>query len=119
MLDAHDHRQIGREQDLFHFQEEAPGMAFWHPRGLALCRVLEQAARDALSAEDYAEVRGPQVLRQPIWEASGHWQHFAEGIFKLEQDDGQPRVRCGPSIAPGMRSSTRTRRAPTGISRCA
>ena len=94
-------------------------MAFWHPRGLALCRVLEQAARDALSAEDYAEVRGPQVLRQPIWEASGHWQHFAEGIFKLEQDDGQPRVRCGPSIAPGMRSSTHTRRAPTGISRCA
>jgi len=90
MLDEYDHRQIGREQNLFHFQEEAPGMAFWHPRGLALCRVLEQAARDALSAEDYAEVRGPQVLRQPIWEASGHWQHFAEGIFKLEHDEGQP-----------------------------
>jgi threonyl-tRNA synthetase len=90
MLNEHDHRQIGREQDLFHFQEEAPGMAFWHPRGLLLCRVLEHAARDALEAQDYAEVRAPQVLRQPIWQASGHWQHFAEGIFKLEEDDGQP-----------------------------
>lgn len=100
MLDEHDHRQIGREQDLFHFQEEAPGMAFWHPRGLALCRSLEQAARDALLAEDYAEVRAPQVLRQPIWEASGHWHYFAEGIFKLEEDDA-PKSALRPVNCPG------------------
>ncbi|MEY2936304.1 MAG: hypothetical protein RL033_7053 [Pseudomonadota bacterium] len=89
MSEAHDHRQIARDQQLFHFQEEAPGMVFWHARGLALCHVLERAARSVLQAQDYAEVRSPQLMRQPIWEASGHWQHFAEGMFKLEEDDGR------------------------------
>ena len=88
MPEAIDHRDIARDQDLFHFQEEAPGMVLWHARGLALCRALEQAARAILCQQDYAEVRSPQLIRQPIWEASGHWQHFAEGMFKLEEDDG-------------------------------
>jgi threonyl-tRNA synthetase len=89
MSEAHDHRQIARDQDLFHFQEEAPGMVFWHARGLALCQALERAARAVLAGQGYAEVRSPQLMRQPIWEASGHWQHFAEGMFKLQEDDGR------------------------------
>lgn len=89
MSEANDHRQIARDQELFHFQEEAPGMVFWHSRGLGLCHALEGAARAVLRAQGYAEVRSPQLLRQPIWEASGHWQHFAEGMFKLEEDDGR------------------------------
>jgi threonyl-tRNA synthetase len=89
MLDAHDHRQIGKNQNLFHFQDEAPGMAFWHPRGALLCRLLEDAARAELARQGYLEVRSPHVMRQSIWEASGHWEHFAEGMFKLEEDDGR------------------------------
>lgn len=90
MLEPDDHRSIGERQRLFHFQEEAPGMAFWHPRGLALFRALEAAARRALEHGGYEEVRTPELLRRPVWVASGHWQHFAEGIFKLEDDPGQP-----------------------------
>jgi threonyl-tRNA synthetase len=89
MFDPSDHRYIAQSQDLFHFQDDAPGMAFWHPRGLALYRVLEAAARRELGKSGYEEVRTPELLRQPIWEASGHWQHFAEGMFKLEEDDGR------------------------------
>ena len=113
MSEAIDHRHIARDQDLFHFQEEAPGMVFWHARGLALCRVLEQAARDVLCEQDYAEVRSPQLMRQPIWEASGHWQHFAEGMFKLEEDDGRwlalRPVNC-PGHAQIYRSALRSHR---------
>jgi threonyl-tRNA synthetase len=100
MLDPSDHRHIAQIQDLFHFQDEAPGMAFWHPRGLALCRVLEAAARRELERSGYEEVRTPEVMRQPVWEASGHWQHFAEGMFKLEEDDGRG-VALRPVNCPG------------------
>jgi threonyl-tRNA synthetase len=89
MFDPSDHRHIAQAQDLFHFQDEAPGMAFWHPRGLALYRALEQAARRELSRGGYEEVKTPELLRQPVWEASGHWQYFSEGMFKLEEDDGR------------------------------
>jgi threonyl-tRNA synthetase len=113
MSEAIDHRDIAREQDLFHFQEHAPGMVFWHARGLALCRVLEQAARAILCQQDYAEVRSPQLMRQPIWEASGHWQHFSEGMFKLQEDDGRGLalrpVNC-PGHAQIYRSALRSHR---------
>jgi threonyl-tRNA synthetase len=89
MFEPSDHRYIAQSQDLFHFQDEAPGMAFWHPRGLALYRVLEQAARRELALGGYEEVKTPELMRQPIWEASGHWQHFAEGMFKLEEEEGR------------------------------
>ncbi len=87
MLDENDHRSIGQRQDLFHFQEEAPGMVFWHPRGLALYRALEQAVRRQLEGDGYQEVRTPQVMRRAIWEASGHWQSFSSGMFRLAGDD--------------------------------
>jgi threonyl-tRNA synthetase len=113
MSEAIDHRDIARDQDLFHFQEDAPGMVFWHARGLALCRALEQAARAILCEQDYAEVRSPQLLRQPIWEASGHWQHFAEGMFKLQEEDGRGLalrpVNC-PGHAQIYRSALRSHR---------
>lgn len=113
MSEAKDHRQIAREQDLFHFQEEAPGMVFWHARGLALCQSLEGAARSVLHAQHYAEVRSPQLLRQPIWEQSGHWQHFSEGMFKLHEDDGRGLalrpVNC-PGHAQIYRSALRSHR---------
>ena len=113
MSEPKDHRQIAREQQLFHFQEEAPGMVFWHARGLALCHALERAARAVLAAQHYAEVRSPELLRQPIWEQSGHWQHFAEGMFKLQEDDGQGLalrpVNC-PGHAQIYRSALRSHR---------
>jgi threonyl-tRNA synthetase len=89
MLDENDHRQIARDQKLLHFQDEAPGMVFWHPRGLALFESLASAARRELRAHGYREVRTPELMRQPIWESSGHWQHFDEGMFKLQEDDGR------------------------------
>lgn len=78
-----DHRVIARRLDLLHFQEEAPGMVFWHPPGFTLLRVLEEASRAASSQEGYVEVRTPQVLRAPIWAQSGHWEHFQEGMFRV------------------------------------
>lgn len=86
MLAADDHREIGRRLDLFHFQEEAAGMVFWHPRGYRTLRALEALIRRHAEADGFAEVRTPQLMRQPIWEASGHWQHFREGMFVLADD---------------------------------
>lgn len=83
MLAVDDHREIGRRLDLFHFQEEAAGMVFWHPRGYRTLRALEDLIRRHAEADGFAEVRTPQLLRQPIWEASGHWQHFRENMFVL------------------------------------
>jgi threonyl-tRNA synthetase len=86
MLDD-DHRRVGKRLDLFHFQEEAPGMVFWHPRGFAMYRALEELARRRMRADGFVEVRSPQLLRRPIWEASGHWQSFRDGMFSIDGDD--------------------------------
>ena len=98
-MESHDHRQLAQELDLLHFQDEAPGMAFFHPRGLQLYRLLEQAARAMLHAHGYAEVKTPQLIRRPIWEASGHWQHFQGSMFVVE-DDSQP-AALKPVSCPG------------------
>jgi len=87
MLDEDDHRAIARKLGLLHFQDEAPGMVFWHPRGLALYRVLEEAQRAQVRAEGYQEVRSPQVIRRPIWEKSGHWQHFRDAMIAIDDPD--------------------------------
>ncbi len=99
-----DHRDIARKLDLFHFQDEAPGMAFWHPAGLVLHRLLEEASREHVAAQGYREVRTPQVLRRAIWEASGHWQHFAEGMMRValpEADDPSVAAALKPVSCPG------------------
>ena len=87
MLDEHDHRQIGQAQGLFHFQEEAPGMAFWHPRGYQLFRLLEDAVRRNAREQGFSEVRTPQLMRRAIWDASGHWENFAADMFLVDEDD--------------------------------
>jgi threonyl-tRNA synthetase len=99
MLADDDHRSLAHRLDLLHFDEDAPGMAFWHPRGYALYRLLEEAARRHFSADGYREVRTPQILRRPVWEASGHWQHFAEGMFRLQDESCPAAVK--PVSCPG------------------
>jgi threonyl-tRNA synthetase len=108
MLAADDHREIGRRLDLFHFQEEAAGMVFWHPRGLRSFRALEALVRRHAEADGFAEVRTPQLLRQPIWQASGHWQHFRAGMFVLDGEE----LAVKPVSCPGHLEILR-RRAPS------
>ncbi|WP_441291821.1 aminoacyl--tRNA ligase-related protein [Sorangium sp. KYC3313] len=87
MLDEDDHRYLGQRHDLFHIQEEAPGMVFWHARGFTLYRVLEEAVRRQMMRDSYREVRTPLLLRQAIWKASGHWDNFSSNTFRLQEDD--------------------------------
>jgi threonyl-tRNA synthetase len=86
-MESFDHRVLARRLDLCHFEDDAPGMVFWHPPGFALVRVLEEAVRRAYARGGYREVRTPQVLRQPVWEASGHWSHFRANMFALDADE--------------------------------
>ncbi len=76
-----DHRRLGKQLDLFHFQEEAPGMVFWHPRGWTLYSIVENYMRGLLDEYDYAEVHTPQILDRSLWERSGHWEKFHEHMF--------------------------------------
>jgi len=99
MIDRDDHRSLAQRLDLAHFQDEAPGMAFWHPNGLVLYRLLEEAARRHIAAEGYREVRTPQVLRRPVWELSGHWSHFQGGMFQVP--DGSVEAALKPVSCPG------------------
>ena len=82
-----DHRKLGKELDLFHLQEEAPGMVFWHPMGWRLYRALEDYMRRRLNASGYHEIRTPQVVDRKLWEASGHWENYRENMFITEIDE--------------------------------
>ena len=82
-----DHRRLGREMDLFHFQEEAAGMAFWHPKGWTLYRTVEAYMRRKLEAAGYVEVKTPQLVDRKLWEASGHWEKFRENMYTLESEE--------------------------------
>jgi threonyl-tRNA synthetase len=81
-----DHRRIGKQLDLFHTQEEAPGMVFWHPNGWTLYQVLEQYMRQVQRENGYVEVRTPQVVDRILWEKSGHWSNYAENMFTTESE---------------------------------
>ncbi len=87
-----DHRKLGREMDLFHFQEEGPGVVFWHPKGWTLFQSLIAYMRRRLKG-DYAEVNAPQILDKALWETSGHWDWYRENMFvtKTEDDDASSR----------------------------
>lgn len=76
-----DHRRIGKQLDLFHLQEEAPGMVFWHPNGWTVYQVLEQYMRQVQREHGYQEVKTPQVVDRVLWERSGHWSNYAENMF--------------------------------------
>jgi threonyl-tRNA synthetase len=82
-----DHRRLGREMELFHFQEEAPGMVFWHPNGWSIYRELEDYMRRRLDAAGYKEIRTPQVIDRKLWEKSGHWDKYRENMFTTEIDE--------------------------------
>ncbi len=82
-----DHRRLGKELDLFHLQEEAPGMVFWHPNGWRLYRELEAYMRRRLDAAGYQEIKTPQVVDRKLWEASGHWEKYRENMFITEIDE--------------------------------
>jgi threonyl-tRNA synthetase len=81
-----DHRKIGREMDLFHFQEEAQGSVFWHAKGYTIWQQLEQYIRRRLNANDYEEVKTPQLLDKRFWEQSGHWDKFRENMFVVPDE---------------------------------
>ncbi len=82
-----DHRKLGREMDLYHLQEEAPGMVFWHPNGWTVYRALEDYMRRRQNAAGYREIRTPQVVDRVLWERSGHWEAYRENMFIVEVDE--------------------------------
>nr|WP_253307800.1 threonine--tRNA ligase [Rickettsia endosymbiont of Ceutorhynchus assimilis] len=82
-----DHRKLGRELDLFHFQEEAQGMVFWHDKGYSIYNIIEQYIRRKIKKVGYTEVKTPVLVDKSLWEASGHWEKFREDMFALETED--------------------------------
>ncbi len=82
-----DHRKLGRELDLFHFQEEAQGMVFWHDKGWSIYNTIEQYSRKKIRKNGYTEVKTPVLVDKSLWEASGHWEKFRDDMFSLETDD--------------------------------
>ena len=84
--DKRDHRKLGRALDLFHFQEEAPGLIFWHPKGWVLWQQVEQYMRAVFQDNGYQEVKAPQILDISLWEKSGHWDNYKENMFTTESE---------------------------------
>ena len=82
-----DHRKLGRQLDLFHFQEEAPGMVFWHPKGWSIYSALKNFIKEKQDEYDYQEINTPQIVDRKLWEASGHWDKYRENMFITEIDE--------------------------------
>ncbi|MCT7358615.1 MAG: threonine--tRNA ligase [Thalassobium sp.] len=81
-----DHRKLAKQLDLFHLQEEAPGMVFWHPNGWTMWQVLEQYMRKVQQDAGYQEIKTPQVVDRSLWEKSGHWEHYGDAMFTTESE---------------------------------
>ncbi|WP_295552108.1 threonine--tRNA ligase [uncultured Pseudacidovorax sp.] len=81
-----DHRKLGKELDLFHIDDVAPGVVFWHPKGWALWQAVEQYMRQVYKDTGYQEVKGPQILDKSLWEKTGHWQNYRENMFVTESE---------------------------------
>jgi threonyl-tRNA synthetase len=94
-----DHRKLGKQLDLFHFQDEAPGMAFWHAKGRIIYRLAEQYMREKLMEYGYDEVETPQILDRSLWERSGHWDKFAGGMYTTHIDEHDFAIK--PMNCPG------------------
>ncbi|XZG69787.1 threonine--tRNA ligase [Chitinibacteraceae bacterium HSL-7] len=94
-----DHRKIGKHLDLFHMQDEAPGMVFWHPKGWSLWQGVEQYMRRRLAASGYQEVRTPMMMDRSLWEKSGHWENYQENMFVTESEKRTYAVK--PMNCPG------------------
>lgn len=95
-----DHRKVAKALDLFHFQEEAPGMVFWHPKGFAIYKVVEAYMRERVSENGYQEIRAPQVMDRSLWEKSGHWQKFGEENMFVTHSENRDYV-VKPMNCPG------------------
>ena len=94
-----DHRKLGRQLDLFHLQDEAPGMVFWHPKGWSLWQQVEQYMRRVYQDNGYQEVRGPMILDRSLWERSGHWENYKENMFTTESEKRDYAIK--PMNCPG------------------
>lgn len=94
-----DHRKLGKQLDLFHLQDEAPGMVFWHPRGWALWQTIEQHMRKELDAAGYREVKTPQIMDKAFWEKSGHWDNYKDNMFVTQSEKREYAVK--PMNCPG------------------
>ena len=94
-----DHRKLGKQMDLFHFQDEAPGMVFWHERGLILYQQVESYVREKIRSQGYQEVSTPQILDRKLWEKSGHWDKFGEMIFATQSENREYAIK--PMNCPG------------------
>jgi len=94
-----DHRKLGRELDLFHQQDEAPGLVFWHPKGWTIWQQVEQYMRRVYQDNGYQEVRAPQILDRSIWEKTGHWDNFRENMFTTESENRHYAIK--PMNCPG------------------
>ena len=94
-----DHRKLGRELDLFHIDEVAPGVVFWHPKGWAVWQVVEQYMRQVYRDTGYQEVKGPQILDKSLWEKTGHWQNYRENMFTTESEKREYALK--PMNCPG------------------
>ena len=85
--DKRDHRKLGRALDLFHFQEEAPGLIFWHPKGWTIWQQVEQYMRSVYQENGYQEVKAPQILDRSLWEKSGHWENYKDNMFTTDSEN--------------------------------
>ncbi|BBN81875.1 threonine--tRNA ligase [Pseudoalteromonas sp. A25] len=94
-----DHRKIGKALDLWHWQEEAPGMVFWHNDGWSIYRELEDFVREKLREYDYEEVKGPMMMDRALWEKSGHWDKYADAMFTTESEKREYAIK--PMNCPG------------------
>ncbi|PSJ79860.1 threonine--tRNA ligase [Neisseria iguanae] len=94
-----DHRKLGKQLDLFHLQDEAPGMVFWHPKGWALWQAIEQHMRKELDAAGYKEVKTPQIMDKTFWEQSGHWDNYKDNMFLTHSEKREYAVK--PMNCPG------------------
>ena len=94
-----DHRKLGRSLDLFHLQDEAPGMIFWHPKGWSIWQQVEQYMRRVYQDNGYQEVKCPQILERTLWEKSGHWENYKENMFTTESEKHDYAIK--PMNCPG------------------
>ena len=95
-----DHRKLGKEMDLFHFQEEAPGMVFWHPSGWTIYSQLQTYIRKMQIKANYQEIKTPQVVDRKLWEKSGHWDKYRENMFITEIDEGHANEKRTNALKP-------------------
>ncbi|NMA97992.1 MAG: threonine--tRNA ligase [Phyllobacteriaceae bacterium] len=95
-----DHRKLGREMNLFHMQEEAPGQVFWHPKGWSIYVALQDYMRRKQRADGYVEVNTPQVVSRKLWEESGHWDNYQENMFIVEVDEEHAKTKAINALKP-------------------